>query len=461
MKSYTDLQNYFNIFSLNSAPSNSTLSGILLSDGHRYLLQKYFDNEGTVYIRTVGPQKTTLASSFGANGATSATLATAWNHTSGNELVVFSSGEQRTVSFVQGSTAIRWSPPLLGSFDGNITSASPTNDTITYTMNSVGYITSTISNGNPVIFTGSSLPGGITAGTEYYFGTVTATTAQLFTDSGLTTKVDITSTGTGTFTSVITTAIATMGAQSYLLPNNVSKIRNSTITVGQLVYTPAPINTIQEWTKINALPYDSSIPGYFFVWQRELNFWPIPSDFGDVITINCQIKAPDFSYSDYSTGNITTASAGSNVIVGTGTSWGTQYPTGVDIGSQNLYLTINMPYGDGLGYKIQSVTDDTHLTLYKPLVSAPQINSSTTYKIGQYPMLFDDFHDLIGIWALKQYYASIVKDTDKFQMWDGLLKERLQFMEGYLATKSVNVDLSVTPVMNNPNMYTYYPPDVA
>ena len=72
---------------------------------------------------------------------------------------------------------------------------------------------------------------------------------------------------------------------SYPLPANVSKIKNSTITVGQLVYTPAPVQTIQEWTRLNALPYTSEIPAYFFVYGGELNFWPIPSATGDVMTL--------------------------------------------------------------------------------------------------------------------------------------------------------------------------------
>ncbi|MDE2015927.1 MAG: hypothetical protein KGI72_05390 [Patescibacteria group bacterium] len=456
MKSYTDLTNLFNTLSLNTAPSNNSLAGILLNDRHRYLLQKYFDNEASVFLRTVGPSKYSLSSSFAANGATSATLASAWGHSSSQQLTVFSSGEQRLVTYIAGSTTITWQPPLLGSFDGTVTSASNVNNTISYTLQPVSYITSSITNAEAVIFSGASLPGGITAGTTYYFGNITDTTFELYTDSGLTNPVTITSSGTGAFTSVITTSISTMGAQAYLLPSNVSKIKNTTITVGQLVYTPAPVNSIQEWTKLNALPYNSSIPGYFFVWQRQLNFWPIPSDFGDVITINCQIKVADMTYADYSTGTIASSSSGSNKITGTGTGW-SSFPTGVDLSAQNLYITITPPGGDGLSYKIQSFVDDTHLILWKDALSMPAPDGAS-YKIGQYPLLFDDFHDIIVYWALEIYYNSIVKDVEKYQMWKTTKEEHLDLMENYLGTKQVNVDLSVTPVMNNPNLYTYVPP---
>ena len=472
MKSWTQLQNYFNTYTLTVSPSNDDIADILLNDAHRYLIQQYFDNESTVYLRTAGPQVLTLSSSFGANGAKSATLATAWPYGSSSVLTVFSSGEQRTVNFVTGSTNINWSPPLYGSFDGSVTSASVANNNISFTLEMVGYETSIVENGEGVIFSGASLPGGITAGTTYYLGNVTLTTtesnntipfqtvtgtAKLYTDSGLTTPVTIISTGTGTFTSVITTTIYIMGVQAYLLPANVSKIKNATITVGQLVYTPAPVNSIQEWTKLNALPYNSSIPGYFYIYGRQLNFWPIPSDVGDVISLNCQIKVADMTYADYTTGTIQSATVGSNIIVGAGTSWAIQYPTGTDLGPQNLYLIIDPPGGDGMAYKIQSVSDNTHLTLYKDIQYAPN-TSGASYSIGQYPLLFDDFHDLIALWALKQYHSSIVKDSEKFQMWNSLLQERFQYMERYLGTKQVNVDLSVTPVLSNPNLYPYVPP---
>ncbi|MBY0451237.1 MAG: hypothetical protein K2X01_11495 [Cyanobacteria bacterium] len=52
----------------------------------------------------------------------------------------------------------------------------------------------------PVVFknSGGGLPGGLTAGTTYYAGNITANTFKVYTNSSLTTLVDITSAGTGT-----------------------------------------------------------------------------------------------------------------------------------------------------------------------------------------------------------------------------------------------------------------------
>lgn len=46
--------------------------------------------------------------------STSGTLATAWPSTATSELVVFSDGEVRTVTFTQNSTSVSWSGALLG-----------------------------------------------------------------------------------------------------------------------------------------------------------------------------------------------------------------------------------------------------------------------------------------------------------------------------------------------------------
>lgn len=255
-------------------------------------------------------------------------------------------------------------------------------------------------------------------------------------------------------TSAATTATITgQGVQFYPLPANVSKVKNDTITIGQLVYTPAPVQSIQEWTQLNALPYNSDIPAYFYVYNNQVGFWPIPSSTGNVITINCNISAADMTYSDYSTGTIATMTIGSTAVVGSATSWNSQFPTGVDLTYANLFLVVNPPNGDGLPYQIQRFNSGTSVTLVKPVVNAPNISGNTTYTIGQYPLLFPDFHDAILYGALRVYYSTIVKDEARYALFNGLFKEKTDLMEFYLSTKQINVDLSVSPILQNPNLF--------
>lgn len=75
------------------------------------------------------------------------------------------------------------------------------------------------------------------------------------------------------------TAYTVQGQQSYPVPANYSKMKDVTITLGQLKYTPQEIFTREEWDKTNAMPYTSSIPQYYFVYNStQVGIWPIPSD---------------------------------------------------------------------------------------------------------------------------------------------------------------------------------------
>lgn len=57
MRSYTNLRNYFGSISQNTSTDNLTLGDTMINDAHRYLLQKYFFNEKTYTIETVGNQQ--------------------------------------------------------------------------------------------------------------------------------------------------------------------------------------------------------------------------------------------------------------------------------------------------------------------------------------------------------------------------------------------------------------------
>jgi len=351
--------------SQNNSTANVNLAKILINAQHRYYLQKYFDNERTYTTLTIGAEDLVTTGALSV-GALSATLTTTWTSITCQQLVVFSSGEQRTVTFTQNSTNIFWQTGL---------------------------------------------------------------------------------------TEAATTAISTVGVQSYPIPANVSKIKNGTITVGQLVYTPAPVRSIQEWTMLNALPYTSDIPNLYYIYNNQVNFWPIPSSSGNLISFNYQAKVPDMTYADYTTGTISGATVGSNSITGSATSW-TSFPQNVDLSYVNLQFKLDPPDGDGLYYPIQRFTSATALSLNLPMVNVNELTSAT-YLIGQYPLLHEDFHDILVYSALKIYYSSIVKDESKFKLYSALTEERENLMKSYLGTKSVNVDLGTQRVPANPNLYIY------
>lgn len=368
MKTFTSLKNLFTNLTNNESSANDALGGQLINDQHRYLIQKYFDNERVYTTLTIGGEDLTLTGTV-SSGATSATLSSAWTDITCKQLVTFSNSEQRTVLFSQGSATITWQPPL---------------------------------------------------------------------------------------TSSATADIATVGVQSYPIPATVSKIKNNTITVGQLVYTPAPIQTIQEWTYLNSLPYTSDIPNYFYIYNNQVNFWPIPSTSGNVITFNYKARVPDLSFSDYSTGTLSSIAVNDNTITGTSTAWNTTgtYPLNTDLTAFNLFLRITPPSGDGIWYPIQQFTSDTAMVLVTPVQTAPSATASA-YTIGQIPLLHEDFHDMLVYGALMVYFSSIKIDQNAYNNFAQMYNERLTLLEAYAGTKSVNVDLGPQPIANNPNLFIY------
>lgn len=350
----------------NFSSANLALGQTLVNNYHRYLLQKYFDNERTYTTVTIGASTTTLGGSV-AVSATTAVLSSAWTSPSVSQYVVFSSGEQRTINLTQNTTSVSWSPAV----------------------------------------------------------TITATSSVEF-----------------------------VGVQAYPIPPTVSKIKNDTITIGQLQYTPAPVQSIQEWTMLNALPYTSDIPAYFYIYNNQVNFWPIPSSSGNVISFNYKARVPDLSFADYSTGTLTAISAGSNLVNGVSTSWNTTgtYPLGRDVSFLNLYLKISPPSGDGLWYPIKMFNTDTSLLLATPIQNAFS-STAATYTIGQLPLLQEDFQDMLVFGPLMEYYSTIVQDTARYEQFKDLYNTRLQLLENYAGTKSVNVDLGQQPISANPNLF--------
>lgn len=257
-------------------------------------------------------------------------------------------------------------------------------------------------------------------------------------------------------TASATTAITTSGMQAYQIPANISKIKDITVTVGQLKFTPAQIQTQQEWDTVNFLPYNSDIPQYVYVYNNQLNIFPIPSTTGNVISFNFKLRVADLTYTDYTTGTVG-GSVGSTTITGASTSWSATggYPTGVDLSYVNLFIRIDPPKGDGIWYQIRSFASDTSLTLVNPLVNAPNMASGASYTIGQFPLLQEDFHDMLPCFGLKVYWGSINPEPKQFAMFDGMYKEKLELLAEYAGTRQVNVDLGEAPNPTNPNIFIY------
>lgn len=107
MKSYATLTNLFTTLTQNLSGPNQLLGQQMINDRHRYLIQRYFDNERSFQTTTVGGMDLTLTGALAAD-AVSATLTAVWAYPTCSQLVNFSNSDQRTVLFTNGSAAITW-----------------------------------------------------------------------------------------------------------------------------------------------------------------------------------------------------------------------------------------------------------------------------------------------------------------------------------------------------------------
>lgn len=430
MISFTQSNNNFTDLSQNNTSSNVARGNYLMNIEHRYLLQKYFSNEGSYSISTIGSSTQTLTAAPAIN-AKSATLSVAWAFPTCTTVVTFSDGEVQNVLFTNGSTAITWPTALIGT----------------------------------QFNTTAIIPAGATSATlQTAWSTATQTTLTAFSD-GSTKSVTFTN-GSTTIswtgglvqavsayvnTSVMTTSISTGGVQFYRMPPNYSKLKDVTITVGNLKWTLDEIRTREEWDKLNVFPYYANIPKNFFIYPGGdkggmIGIWPIPSSTGNIITFNYKFRVPDLSIADYSTGTVGVSNGGTT-ITGSGTSWAVTTNTQLE----SRWIQIPQPTGDNLWYQIASIDSTTSLTLYQPYQGTTV--ASGTYTIGQMSLLPEDFQDMLFLKALVYYFSSIVQDKAKRDGFEEEYNRKLTLLAEYSGSNTVQVNLSRRINERNPNLY--------
>jgi len=358
MLSFTDLKTKYGKLTQNTSTANLDSGGEYMNIYQKYLLEKYYSNEGSFSMTTVGSQSLTATGALSA-GATSLTLTTNWLYHTTQAIITFSSGDTRLATFNRGSTAVTWAVGL-------------------------------------------------------------STTA--------------------------TTALSVGGLQFYPLPPNYSKLKTFTITQGNLKWVPTEILSRQEWDNMNMFPYYSDIPNYYYIYGGNIGVWPIPVTTGNTITSNYKYRIPDLSLEDATAGTVSISNGGTTVT-GTTTAW---TPT-TNPQNESRWIKIAQTAGDNLWYQVQSVTSTTSLTLYEPYQGIAVTGG--TYILGQMPILIEDFHDMLIWYACVVYFSSIVDNPQKVKQFQDMLNMKLELLNEYAGSKSVNVDLSKKPNMMNPNLF--------
>lgn len=246
------------------------------------------------------------------------------------------------------------------------------------------------------------------------------------------------------------TALTEADTQFYKLPANFRKLVNVTVTVGGFNYTPKECPSRRMWDVLNTqnTQLKSSIPEWYFVYNRQVGFWPVPPSGGNTITYYYTIATPIMTQADYTTGTIVTATLDGAAIVGSSTVWNaSMVGRYIQIAETSAALG-----GDNLFYEIESIGSNTTLTLVNDYLGTSIASGAATYLIGQVSPLPDGYHELPVYRGVHFYYTTIAPDAIKA----GLYKDIADNMENDLieqfGRETANVMIEEGGMFVNPNL---------
>jgi hypothetical protein len=183
--------------------------------------------------------------------------------------------------------------------------------------------------------------------------------------------------------------------QFYQMPEDAIRMKSLTVSVGSITYPLTEIVDEEYWQQLNRRVQTGTVPEYYFIkGADQYGIWPIPSAIATA-TIEFEPNMRDMSADDYSIGTIAVTAA-SAAVVGTGTTF-----TASMVG-RTLFVDPTGGTGDGAGYKVQSFTDTTHITLENNYAGATA--TGKTYLLGEVPDIPDEFHEALIDYAAYRYY---------------------------------------------------------
>jgi len=247
-----------------------------------------------------------------------------------------------------------------------------------------------------------------------------------------------------------TTTVASQ--QFYKLPYNYGKLlAPPTVTIGTYKWQPKQAASRAQWDRLNMnTSYSSTYPLWYYIFNGQVGFWPIPSTSSYTITMDYEIAPKDLSIADYTTGTITTIASAGTTVTGSGTAWTTNMA--------GLFLRITAGTadnsGDGEWYEISSVTNATTLVLVKPYGGNAIAAGSAAYTIGQISVLPEAWQELPIYGACEDYFTSVQPDATKAAIYRTKGKEMTQEMKMAEGSKTSDVTLNDDQIpTDNPNLY--------
>ena len=245
--------------------------------------------------------------------------------------------------------------------------------------------------------------------------------------------------------------------QFYYLPYDYDELIDVTIVNGTTKYTPRECPSREQWDLLNQqTTYSSNFPEWYFVFNGQIGFWPIPStSTSSNITYAYRRKIIDLSIADYTTGTVDAVTSGSTSVTGSGTSWNSTMV--------GRYIKINptgtaFSSGDGNWYEITAAPAATTLTLRKAYNGTTlTAGAGATYTIAQISPLPEAFQDLPVYRAVVTYYTSVQPEATRAQLYEKKAESLYDALKRTYGNKTTDPTINATQRwILNPNLNIFF-----
>lgn len=236
-----------------------------------------------------------------------------------------------------------------------------------------------------------------------------------------------------------TATLKTISGQNYVdLPQDVDKLYTFYININNRLHQATELTSKDDFDALG-ITYQCSYPLYYYVFDRRIYLWPIPSTSDYDIVITYKQRVTDLDTDDYDTGTISITTATTSVV-GSGTTFT------ADMVGRYLKTT------DRIWYKISGFIDTTHLTIDRNYIGSTITGAS--YVIGQVPVLPEDFQMLPVYEAVMNYWA-MQGEIGRSQIYKALYDDMYKLLKKEHSSKTtkVRVDTLTDKTVNNPNLY--------
>lgn len=208
---------------------------------------------------------------------------------------------------------------------------------------------------------------------------------------------------------------STEDGATYELPADCRKVMSVKITVATgTYYDPKPIDDPIAWERLQSRYVGSSdVTQFYYVQDKQLLLWPAMATADLTITVRYRKLVKDLTAANYTTGTITTWTAGADAITGDSTVW-----TAAFVGR---YIRIT---SDGFWYEIEGRTANTAITTVKPFLGTSIAAGTEAYTIGEMTVIPEAYQDLllyrpVALYLMANAERDMVRADRYWMMYDG------------------------------------------